>query len=35
MTDTECADAPSEWYKWCDIYQSDLDRDGTGDVCEE
>jgi hypothetical protein len=34
MTHTECQVSPSEWYKWCDTFQSDLDRDGTGDVCE-
>jgi hypothetical protein len=35
MTDTECQDAPSEWYTWCDTFQMDLDSNGIGDVCEE
>jgi hypothetical protein len=35
MTDTECQDAPSEWYTWCDTFQNDLDNNGTGDVCED
>ena len=33
-TNSQCMANPSEWYKWCDNAQYDMDKDGVGDVCE-
>ena len=33
-TNSQCMANPSEWYKWCDNAQYDMDKDGVGDVCD-
>jgi PKD repeat protein len=29
-----CQENSDEWWKWCDFFQSDMDKNGIGDVCE-
>jgi hypothetical protein len=31
---SSCQGNPNEWYRWCDIFQNDMDADGIGDVCD-
>ncbi len=29
-----CQENSGEWWKWCDFFQNDMDKNGIGDVCE-